>query len=216
VTPQPLILLGASGLAREVLATVRSMPEEWLPIGALDDDAALHGTQIDGLPVLGAMECVHDDESAAVIACIANVRRPAARAVLEQRLALSEERWATLVHPATSLAPGVEIGCGSIVLAGVVITAPQRVGRHVVAMPHVLLTHDDEVGDHVTLAGGVTLGGGVRVRSRAYVGQRAVIREHLEIGEEAVIGMGSVVLCDVPPYETWAGIPAKRMTAGRS
>lgn len=212
MTPQPLILLGASGLAREVLATVRVMPEAWLPVGALDDNTALHGTQIDGLPVLGGMERVHDHGSAAVIACIANVRRPDGRAVLERRLDLSADRWATLVHPAASLAPGVEVGCGSILLAGVVVTAPQRVGRHVVAMPHVLLTHDDEVGDYVTLAGGAILGGGVHVRPRAFVGQRAVIREHVEIGAEAVIGMGSVVLRDVPPHETWAGVPARRMT----
>jgi sugar O-acyltransferase (sialic acid O-acetyltransferase NeuD family) len=212
VTPRPLILLGASGLAREVLATVRTMPEAWLPIGAVDDNAALHGTQIDGIPVLGAMECVHDHESAAVIACIANVHRPAGRAVLERRLDLSTDRWATVVHPAASLAPGAELGYGSILLAGVVVTAPQRIGRHVVAMPHVLLTHDDEVADYVTLAGGATLGGDVRVRPRAFLGQRAAIREHVEIGEEAVIGMGAVVLRDVPPHETWAGVPARPIT----
>ena len=96
-------------------------------------------------------------------------------------------------------------------LAGVVVTAPLRIGSHVVAMPQVLLTHDDQIDDHVTLAGGATLGGGVRVRSRAYIGQRAVVREYVDIGEEAVVGMGSIVLSDVPPGETWAGTPARRL-----
>jgi sugar O-acyltransferase (sialic acid O-acetyltransferase NeuD family) len=211
VTPRPLLLLGAGGLARETLAAVRALPEAWQPIGALDDDPALHGGQIDGLPVLGGIEQVREHESAAVIACIANVRRPASRAVIDARLALPPERWATIVHPAASLAPGVEVGYGSILLAGAVVTAPQRLGRHVVAMPHVLLTHDNQVDDYATLAGGATLGGGVRIRRSAYLGQRSVIREYVEVGEEAVVGMGSVVLSDVPARETWAGVPARRL-----
>lgn len=187
------------------------MPDVWKPIGALDDDPAIHGRDMDGLPVLGEVSCVHDHKSAAVIACVANAKRPAARSLLAQRLRLAPERWATIVHPGAHMALGVELGYGSIILAGVVVTAPQRIGRHVVAMPHVILTHDDQIDDCVTLAGGASLGGDVRVRSRAYIGQRAVIREGVEIGEEAVVGMGSVVLGDVPAGETWAGVPATRL-----
>src|SRR5581483_10233025 len=114
VTPRPLLLLGAGGLARETLAAARVMPDVWRPIGVLDDDPALQGGHIDGLPVLGGIEQLHEHESAAVIGCIANARRPAARARLEERLGLPAERWATVIHPAASLAPGVEVGYGSI------------------------------------------------------------------------------------------------------
>lgn len=192
------------------------MPDMWKPIGALDDDPGLHGRQIDGLPVLGEIASVGDHESAAVIACVANASRPSSRAVLDEGLRLDPDRWGTLIHPSAFLAPGVEVGQGSIILAGVVITAPQKIGRHVVAMPHVLLTHDDEVGDYVTLAGGATVGGGVRLGSGAYIGQRAAIRESVEIGPRAVIGMGSVVLSNVPAGETWIGVPAKRLVRGRT
>ncbi|NUT96546.1 MAG: acetyltransferase, partial [Saccharothrix sp.] len=40
MTPRPLLLVGGGGLAREVLAAVRLLPEEWKPVGALDDDPA--------------------------------------------------------------------------------------------------------------------------------------------------------------------------------
>jgi sugar O-acyltransferase (sialic acid O-acetyltransferase NeuD family) len=160
------------------------------------------------------MEIVHEDDATAVIACVANARSPAARAQLVDGLGLAAERWATLVHPGAFVARGAEIGCGAVLLAGVVVTAPQRIGEHVLAMPHVLMTHDNEVGDGVTLAGRVTLGGGVHVRSRAYLGQGALVRENVVIGEGAVIGMGSVVLSDVPPDETWAGVPARRIGSG--
>lgn len=73
---RPLLLLGAGGLAREALAAARSLPEHWRPVGALDDNVATHGGEIDGLPVLGGTNLVHDHPDAAVLACVANARRP--------------------------------------------------------------------------------------------------------------------------------------------
>ncbi|WP_158881464.1 NeuD/PglB/VioB family sugar acetyltransferase [Amycolatopsis anabasis] len=211
MSPRPLLLLGAGGLAREALATARTMPGDWAPIGALDDDPTQHGREIDGIPVLGGSELVHDHPEAAVLACMAGVRRPGSRARLVARLDLPVERWATLVHPAASVAAGTEIGPGTLLLAGVVVTAPQRIGAHVVAMPHVLLTHDDQVDDFVTLAGRATLAGSVHIGQSAYLGQGALVRENLKIGEFAVIGMGAVVLRDVPAGEIWVGSPARRL-----
>ena len=101
-------------------------------------------------------------------------------------------------------------------LAGVVITTPLRIGEHVVAMPHVLITHDDKISDGVTFAGRVSLGGAVSVGECAYFGQGSLVREMLIIGAGAVIGMGSVVLHDVPAGEVWAGVPARRIRNRRN
>ncbi|WP_199442693.1 NeuD/PglB/VioB family sugar acetyltransferase [Umezawaea beigongshangensis] len=209
--PRPLLLVGGGGLAREVLAAVRLLPERWRPIGALDDDPARHGALLDGLPVLGGADVLADHPDAAVVVCVANATRPLGRLAVVRRLALPRERFATVVHPAASIAAGAEPGAGTVLLAGVVVTTPLRLGDHVVAMPHVLVTHDDEVGDGVTLAGRASLGGGVVVGSGAYLGQGSAVREQVAIGAGAVVGMGSVVLTDVPPEEVWAGVPARRI-----
>jgi hypothetical protein len=44
-----------------------------------------------------------------------------------------------------SVPVGSVLGPGTVLLAGVVITTPLRIGAHVVAMPHVLITHDDKI-----------------------------------------------------------------------
>jgi sugar O-acyltransferase (sialic acid O-acetyltransferase NeuD family) len=211
MTARPLLLLGAGGLARETLVAVRAQPDRWRPIGVLDDDPVRHGDSVDGIPVLGGTEHVHEHPDALVVPCVAAPKRPYARLELAQRLGLLADRWATVIHPAASVAPGTVLGAGSIVLAGVVVTAPIRIGAHLVAMPHVLLTHDDELADGVTLAGRATLAGGVRIGEAAYLGQGAMIREYTTIGAGAVIGMGAVVLTDVPDGQTWAGSPARKL-----
>jgi sugar O-acyltransferase (sialic acid O-acetyltransferase NeuD family) len=213
MTARPLFLLGAGGLARETLAAARARPDVWDVRGALDDDPRRHGSTIDGVPVLGGCALVHDHADAAVVACVASPRRPEARADLVRRLDLPADRWATVIHPAASLPPGLTPGPGSIVLAQAVITAPVELGEHLVMMPHVLITHDDVVGAFVTLAGRVSLGGGVVVGPCAYLGQGSSVRENVRIGDSAVVGMGAVVLADVPANETWVGIPARKLAA---
>jgi sugar O-acyltransferase (sialic acid O-acetyltransferase NeuD family) len=211
MTARPLLLLGAGGLSRETLAAVRAQPDRWRPIGVLDDDPVRHGDDVDGVPVIGGTERVHDFPDAAVVPCVASSSRPDGRLRLAGRLGLLSDRWATIVHPAAWIAPGTVLGEGSIVLAGVVVTAPITIGAYLMAMPHVLLTHDDEIADGVTLAGRATLAGGVRVGSGAYLGQGSMVREYLRIGAGAVIGMGAVVLADVPDGQTWAGVPARKL-----
>ena len=205
---RPLLLVGAGGFARETAAAAAFCPE-WTVLGLCDDDPARHGTTVDGLPVLGPAEVVHEYPTTAVLLCTGSPRNFARRAALAARLALPPERYGTLAHPAAAVARGTVLGPGTVLLAGVVVTSPQRIGAHVAAMPQVVLTHDDEVGDFVTLASRVALGGGVVVEPGAYLGAGALVREGLTIGAGALVGMGSVVLADVPAGEVWAGNPAR-------
>lgn len=213
--PKPLLLVGAGGLAREVLATVRAAAAaraaQWEVVGLLDDDPRTHGRIVDGVPVIGPIDTVADRPEAFVTLCTASTRNQASRKLISERLDLPAERYATIVHPAASIALGTDIGAGTVAMAGVVVTAPQRIGAHVVLMPQVTLTHDDEVGDFATFAARVALAGSVTVGQGAYLGSGALVREGLEVGAWSLVGMGSVVLRNVPESEVWAGNPARRL-----
>ena len=211
----PVVLVGAGGLGREVLSALRAIAGDApAPVwGFVDDRAETWETSIDDVRVLGPVAALTDGSLAgcAAVICTGRPGNTRSRVVIDEALQAAAVPFATVVHPTASLALGTDVGEGSILLAQVVATAPVTIGRHVVAMPQVVFTHDDLIGDYTTFGAGVRLAGGVVVEPGAYVGSGALVREHLTIGAGALVGMGSVVTHDVPPYEVWAGNPARRL-----
>jgi sugar O-acyltransferase (sialic acid O-acetyltransferase NeuD family) len=207
-----LLLVGAGGFARETAEAVRALTAVGEPVdllGYLDDDPDQWGTDVDGLPVLGAAELAKERPDAQVVLCTGSPRDFGSRARLARRLALPEQRYGRVVHPGASVATTARVGPGTVLLAGVVVTAAAEIGAHVAVMPQVVVTHDDVVGDFCTLAAGVRLGGAVLLGPGAYVGSGALIREGVTIGAGALVGMGAVVTRDVPDGEVWVGNPAR-------
>jgi sugar O-acyltransferase (sialic acid O-acetyltransferase NeuD family) len=203
----PIVLIAASGLAREVAEAVRAAGSHRL-VAILDDDPARVGTFVQGIPVTGFVETANEHPDALFVICAGS---GAARSAIADRLGaagIGAERFATVVHPSVFVPGSCLVGAGSILLASVVLTADVTIGAHVVVMPRVALTHDDVVDDYATLCAAVTLGGEVHVGYAAYLGMSSCIRQRLTVGDGSVLGMGSVLLSDLPAGETWVGAPA--------
>lgn len=81
-----------------------------------------------------------------------------------------------------------------------------------------------EVGSFSSIASGVIIGEDVsmsynKVRNErvekcivgndVWIGENVLIKQGVRVGHGAVVGMGSVLTKNVPPYEIWAGNPAK-------
>lgn len=205
----PLLLVAASGLAREVMSVCEATGRQ--VVGVLDDDPAKAGTAFGSTTVLGSLELARHHPETELLLCAGkgSVRRDLA--VRLAALGVGSDRYATVVDPSVRVPSSCSLGVGSILLGGVVLTADVRVGRHVVCMPHVTLTHDDDLADYVTLTTGVSLGGGVCVGEAAYIGMNASVRERLSVGADSVLGMGAALVADQPPGTVYAGVPARHI-----
>lgn len=211
---QSLLLIAASGLARETAESARLAG--WDVVGCLDDNETKHGMEVmPGLPVLAGVESIGRFPDAALVVCAG---KGAAREALVMRLArlgVPADRYAVVLDPSVIVPPSCSVGAGSILLAGVTMTASVTVGRHVVCMPNAVLTHDGVIGDYATLCAAVVLGGSVVVGERAYLGMASSVREGVVVGADATLGMGSALVSDQPDCTTMIGAPA-RPSGGRA
>lgn len=208
---QPLLIVGAGGLARKTVEAVRACGDQFDLLGLLDDDRSRHGDSTLGTTVLGGTDLVHEFPVASVVVMTGRPDDYGSRARLVHRLRLPLERYATVIHPAASLGMSVRVGGGRIILSNVVATGDVKIRVHVAIMPSVVLTNHDVIEDFATIASGVRLGGHAHIERNAYLGAGCLAREGLGIGALAFVGMGAVVTKDVPTGEMWAGCPAKPM-----
>jgi UDP-perosamine 4-acetyltransferase len=203
-----VVILGAGGHGRVVLEILRAAGR-FNPIGFIDANTSLTGTQIGGVPVLGAanqlLKVRQNKVRHAIVAIGDNrTRRRYAQTLLEHGFDLINA-----IHPTASIASTATLGANVVLAAGAVICTEARLGDCVIVNTNAVVDHECEICDAVHLCPGALLAGRVRVGGGAFVGLGAKVIQCLSIGDDAVIGAGAVVLKDVPAGATAVGVPAR-------
>jgi len=117
----------------------------------------------------------------------------------------------SLIHPKAVISEWVEIGEGSIVCAGCILTCDILIGKHVHLNLASTVGHDCKIGDFVTTAPSVNINGHCHVGNVVYLGTNASLREKVTIVDNAIIGMGAMVLKNITEPGIYVGIPARKM-----
>lgn len=208
-----LLILGAGGHAGVVIELVRLASAATI-VGLADADPARRGTLLHGCEIIGGDEVLADARGRGISAAhvaVGSAGPTAARARLAEMARRHGVPLLTLVHPQAWVSPTATLGAGTCVCARAVVQAGARVGSNVIVNTAAVVEHDAVVGDDSHIATAAALLGNVRVGRGVHVGGGAVIRQGLSIGDGAVVGAGAVVTRDVPPGETWVGVPARRL-----
>lgn len=203
--PTPAVIVGAGGHGKVVLDALRSAGRS--VVGFLDDNPALHGTDVLGLPVLGAV-----DQAPALAGAgtgfLIGVADNLVRGRLAARLQALGAPFTCAVHARATIAPDVAIDPGVVVVAGAVVNPGARLRRHAVVNTGASIDHDCDLGEFAQAQPGAILTGGVVVERYASIGSGAVVLPRLRVGENAYVGAGAVVVRDVPANAVVVGVPA--------
>jgi sugar O-acyltransferase (sialic acid O-acetyltransferase NeuD family) len=214
--PEDLVIVGAGGSAGDIAGMVEHINQRkarWRLVGFLDDDAAKHGCSIAGYPVLGSIAAAADFPDCRFVVGMAHYRRRFIRRTVVERMGLPAERFATLIHPMSSVSRRAKVGAGTIVFENAVVSHGATLGNHVYVGQLCYVGHDAVIEDWATMAPGSGICGGGRLCSGAYAGARSTIRDGVTIGAGALVAIGSVVIHDVGPDEMVIGNPASTVAA---
>lgn len=196
-----LLVLGAGGYAKVLVAAAQEIG--WKVIGCLDDDPALAGASVLGVPILGGIELAPSLEADK---CVIGVGENRPRLSIAEK---SSPAWATLVHPLARVHESVILGDGAVVLAGAVVEPDVQIEPHAVVDAGAIVGHDCVLGESSFVAAGVSLGGSVRIGQGALVGMGASILPGLSVGSWSVVGGGATVIANIPGGVTAVGTPAR-------
>jgi sugar O-acyltransferase (sialic acid O-acetyltransferase NeuD family) len=209
---QRIVVFGARGMGREALAWVDDAIPGAHVLGFLDEDVALHGREVAGLPVLGGRAWLEDQRDVEVVAALG---QPAHRTRLMAHLDALGIRMVTVIHPSATIGPRVEIEDGAVVCPGALLTCDIHIGRATIVNYGAMLGHDGVLGDAVFVAPGAHLAGDVQVADEVDIGIGATSIQGVRIGARAVVGAGAVVIRDVAADTTVVGVPAAPLRSVR-
>jgi len=117
-------------------------------------------------------------------------------------------RSQSLIHPRAVIGPRVDIGEGTLVMAGAVLETHLSLGRNCLVNVLVSVGHGCRVGDFCNLGPGVNLPGDVALGDRSDLGTGCAFRPGVTLGPDMIIGAGAVVTHDWPGGLTLVGVPA--------
>jgi sugar O-acyltransferase (sialic acid O-acetyltransferase NeuD family) len=214
MTLTQIAIYGAGGFAREVAWLVSECctpANDYRVVCFIDDNPATHGTLLNDVPVLGLVAAYRQFPDAGLVG---GVGAPQTRQLLMEKSAAAGFGFATIIHPLVARSRWLEIGRGTVICAGNILTTNIVLGKHVQINLSCTVGHDVIMGDYTTLAPGVHVSGWVHFGKRVYVGTGANIingsQDHpLIIGDDAVIGAGACVTKSVDAGLTVVGVPAK-------
>ena len=203
---EKIFVFGASGHAKVVIDVIEKQGLYEIAF-LVDDDLSLKGTDFFDYPVIGGK----DDLLAITVPplkAIVAIGSNAARCKVSAWLKENSFEMVSAIHPSAQLSRGVQVGAGSVVMAGVCINADTVVGEDVIINTRASVDHDCVIGDGVHLAPGSTLCGTVSVGEQSFVCAGATIIPNLTVGQNVVVGAGSTLINDVPDDVIVVGSPA--------
>lgn len=203
-----VVIIGASGHAKVIADIIKKSNDEI--VGFLDDNLEIQGKVIfDDKIVLGTTS-KEDIEKYSDNYFVIGIGSNRVRKIISNKY--PNLKWYTAIHPNAVIANDVEIGEGTVIMAGVVINPGTRVGNHCIVNTCSSLDHDNILEDYVHVSPGSHLAGTVKVGEGTWICAGVTVINNIVISNNNIIGAGAVVIDDIADNDnTYVGVPVRKL-----
>ncbi|MYL30775.1 acetyltransferase [Halobacillus halophilus] len=201
-----LLIIGASGHGK-VVADIALRMKKWQTIAFLDDDHSIKSSM--GLEVIGTS----NDASSYLNECdfFVGVGNNETRQRIHESLNKAGANIPVLIHPHAIIGSQVDIGGGTVVMAGVIINCCTKISKGCIINTGATIDHDNYIREYVHISPGVNLAGSVVVGGKSWIGIGSSISNNVNITSECQVGAGSVVVKDITEPGVYVGVPVRRI-----
>jgi acetyltransferase-like isoleucine patch superfamily enzyme len=200
--PQHILIVGGGNGAVQIIDALARLPHQ-RAVAILDDNAALHGKQVAGVFILGAIDLARAADmhaagqfDAAVISISTSI--PARTRIFEQWKGRGIP-FANVVHPSSVIGINVAWGEGNVIMAFCHFGACATVGDNNFLSAYCSIEHHCTLGSHCSFGPAVVTSSRVRIGDRIRFGTGIHIEPGIQIGEDSVIASGLAITQHIPP-----------------
>ena len=192
-----IVIIGAGGIGREVAYFIEEINEispTWNIIGFIDENIEIHNKELNGYKVLGGINALTElNVKPYVVVAIANCT---VKKKIVERLE-GKFDFATIIYPTVKVSKYIEIGKGSIIYPGVILTVNTKIGNHVLLSGNCGIGHDTVIGDYSSVLWGSNFSGYDNVGESCFIGVGTKVIQGINISDENRISAGMTVTEDV-------------------
>lgn len=205
-----IVIIGAGDFGKEIawlIEDINIKENKYSIIGYVDDNPETIGKELNGYKVIGDINYLNEISKTKDIYAVISVQSSRIKKKIVDKL--PNVKWETLIHPNALVTRTVEIGEGSVITAGNIISNNVSIGKHCLLNLSCTVGHDNIIEDFVGVMPGCNFSGFTTLKEGCYIGTGVKIIPSKTIGRDSIIGAGAVVTKDIPDNCTAVGSPAK-------
>ena len=199
-----LIIIGCGGHAKVVTDIAIKCGYE--NIGYLDDFPS--SDTFMGFPVLGKIDDAVKFHSSDFFVAIGDAK---IRKKIHNEFTQKGFNIVTLIHPMAVVASDVNIGEGTVVMAGAVINPSTEIGQGCIINTCSSVDHDCTISSFAHISIGAHIAGTVNIGANTLVGAGVTVSNNIDVVADCLIGAGAVVVKSLTETGTYIGVPAKKI-----
>lgn len=195
-----LILGGGGGAALVLDILANALTQQ--AVGILDNDPALEGKMLMGVPILGGFDLAvrmwQERKFDVLISTV--VRDIADRAQVFERFTELGIPFTNVIAPSAAVRAGVKLGSGNLIVHGCYLATGVSLGDNNFLAAGTYIEHHSAIGSHCTFGPRTSLSGRVKVADRVKFGTHVAVEPFVEIGSGSVIASGVVLTSHLPEH----------------
>lgn len=206
-----IVIVGASGLGREVYHWLSDLGEKVNTKGFLDPNKnALLNSKID-LPILGTeVSYTPESNDEFVIAITDHKIKQKVISILKNKNA----KFRSVIHPTAIISEYAKLGAGVIIYPFASISCDATIGSFTVVNLGAVIAHDVTVGEHSFIGTYTNLGGWSTIGSKCYIGSGAVITQRSTVENSSKVSSNVCVFGKVKTGEIVMPLRNKKVKGG--
>jgi len=210
---EKLVIIGTEGTARNIIEQISDAVMNHgyeADVAGVVVDIYAAGTLIAGYPVLGGTGeiCkIAEDKTLSFIFALFKPEKMKERYDLLMSYGISQERFASFIHPLAYVAGSVRMGRGNVVMSHSSVQSGVVMGDFNIINTGVTIEHETVLGNGNFIAANACIGSKVRIGNHCFIGLNSSVRENVSL-DRVFVGMHSLVLDSYNNCMVY-GIPAE-------